>query len=95
LIRVLWTPLALEDLQSISYYIEKHSTLATANRVCRTIYNAVKGLRHFPEAGRLGLEDGTREIVVTDFPAYIVVYRLNTLESIEVLRIWHGAQNRS
>jgi toxin ParE1/3/4 len=93
--RILWTPLALEDLEGISHYVESKSTLATANRVCRTIYDSVQRLRHFPETGKPGLEDGTREMVVSGLPAYIVVHRLGPHDAVEVLRIWHGAQQRS
>ena len=92
--RILWTPLALEDLQGISSYIEGRSTLATANRVCRTIYDAVQRLRHFPESGKVGIEAGTRELIVPEFQAYIIAYRLGAYESVEILRIWHGAQER-
>jgi len=74
--RIRWTPLSLEDLQAISAYIESQRSPATANRVCRSIYDSAQKLRRFPEAGKLGLEDGTREFVVPEFPAYIVVYRL-------------------
>jgi toxin ParE1/3/4 len=90
--RIRWTPLSLEDLQDISLYIESQRDIATANRVCRSIYEAVQKLRQFPESGKPGLEAGTRELVVAKFPAYIVVYRLSL--AVEILRIWHGAQER-
>lgn len=93
--RIRWTPLSLEDLQGISVYIESQRNLATANRVCRSIYDSVQRLRRFPEAGKPGLEDGTRELVVPEFPAYIVAYRQVPHQAVEVLRIWHGAQQRS
>lgn len=88
-----WTPLALQDLQGISEYIEGRSTLLTANRVCRTIYNSIQRLRRFPESGKSGLEEETRELVVAEMPSYIVVYRI-VRDAIEILRIWHSAQNR-
>jgi len=93
--RIRWTELSLEDLQGLSAYIEAQRDLATANRVCRSIYDSVQKLRRFPEAGKPGLEDGTRELVVAEFPAYIVVYRLLPQQAVEVLRIWHGAQQRT
>jgi plasmid stabilization system protein ParE len=52
LTRIRWTPLALNDLKAISGYIEWQRNLATANRVCRLIYDAVQSLRRFPESGR-------------------------------------------
>jgi plasmid stabilization system protein ParE len=89
-----WTLLALNDLKTISSYIEGHRNLETANRVCRTIYNAIQILRRFPESGKPGMEEGTREWVVPQLPSYIVVYRLPTSEAVQILRIWHGAQLR-
>jgi plasmid stabilization system protein ParE len=42
LMRIRWTPAALNDLQKISSYIEAQSDIATANRICRIIYTAVQ-----------------------------------------------------
>ena len=89
-----WTPSASNDLKTISSYIESQRNLATANRVCRVIYEAVQILRRFPESGRIGIEEGTRELVVSALPSYIVVYRIVPSNSVQILRIWHGAQQR-
>jgi toxin ParE1/3/4 len=48
-------------------------------------------LEHLPERGRPGLISGTRELVAI-WP-YVIVYRV-TEHAVEVIRIWHGAQNR-
>lgn len=45
-----------------------------------------------PNRGRIGREDGTRELVISGLP-YIAVYRIKG-EAIEVLHIYHGAQDR-
>lgn len=93
--RIRWTPLAITDLKSISSYVEGQRNLATANRVCRIIYDAIQMLRRFPESGKLGMEQGTRELVIPALPSYIVVYRVMRTEAVQILRIWHGAQDRS
>jgi addiction module RelE/StbE family toxin len=92
--RIRWTPLAINDLKTISTYIEGERNLATANRVCRLIYDAVQTLRRFPESGKSGMEQGTRELVVPKLPSYIVAYRMIQTDGVEILRIWHGAQHR-
>ena len=92
--RIRWTPLALADLKAISGYIEGQRNLATANRVCRIIYDAVQTLRRFPDSGRPGMEEGTRELVVSALPSYIVSYRVISAGAVQILRIWHGAQDR-
>ncbi len=88
-----WTQLALEDLKAISYRIEHERNLATANRVCRTIYDSIQTLRRYPYSGRPGFEEETRALVIPKTP-YVVAYRVVRPEAVEILRIWHGAQNR-
>jgi plasmid stabilization system protein ParE len=44
-----------------------------------------------PERGRPGLVIGTREIT-TVWP-YVIVYRVTAMD-VEIIRIWHGAQER-
>ena len=92
--RIRWTQLAVDDLKGISTYIEGRRSLAAANKVCWAIYDAVQMLRRFPECGKRGMEEGTREWVVPALPSYIVVYRVSHPEAVEILRIWHGAQQR-
>jgi plasmid stabilization system protein ParE len=92
--RIRWTPLALNDLKIISIHIERQRSLATANRVCRAIYDSVQILRRFPESGKIGIEEGTREFVIPKFPIYTVAYRIISADAIQILRIWHGAQSR-
>ncbi|HEY7392251.1 MAG TPA: type II toxin-antitoxin system RelE/ParE family toxin [Bryobacteraceae bacterium] len=62
--RIRWTPPALNDLKTISHRIEEQRNLATANRVCRHIYDSIQSLRRNPHTGRPGSEDGTRELVI-------------------------------
>lgn len=93
--RIRWTPAAIEDLKAVSRFIERERNLRTANRVCRLIYDAIQSLRRFPEVGRSGPEEGTRELVVPALPSYIVVYRMLPFEAVQILRVWHGAQQRS
>jgi toxin ParE1/3/4 len=89
--RILWTPTALNDFKAISHRIEQQRNLVTANRVCRHIYDSVQILQRHPHTGRPGIEEGTRELVITKSP-YIAVYRLQS-EAVQILRIWHGAQD--
>lgn len=49
-------------------------------------------LEHLPERGRPDVVPGTRELVAL-WP-YVVVYRVSA-GVVEVLRIWHGAQDRA
>jgi toxin ParE1/3/4 len=58
----------------------------------RKLYATIQSLREWPHRGRVGREEGTREILFPPLP-YIAVYRVKD-QSIEVLRVYHGAQDR-
>jgi plasmid stabilization system protein ParE len=47
-------------------------------------------LTDYPEIGRAGRKADTRELVLSGLP-YIAIYRLRE-QTVEVLRILHGAQ---
>jgi toxin ParE1/3/4 len=50
----------------------------------------VEGLVQFPESGRPGRIEGTRELVIQRTP-YIAAYRI-TGNTVRILRVLHGAQ---
>ena len=49
-------------------------------------------LATFPHRGQAGRAAGTRELVLAPLP-YIAVYRVSE-STVEILSIWHGAQDR-
>jgi toxin ParE1/3/4 len=53
---------------------------------------AIQSLKEWPYRGRVGREDGTRELLFPPSP-YLAVYRVNE-QTIEVLRIFHTGQDR-
>ena len=85
-----WSPEAAADLEQIVRHIQ-HDSPEVARKVAALIVDAVAGLSMFPERGGLGRIEGTRELVVSALP-WIAVYRVLE-EAVEVLRIYHGAQN--
>jgi len=90
--RLQWTPAAAEDLQQISDYLKKrypHYRQPTM----RKLYETIRSLKQGPRSGRPGSEEGTREILFPPLP-YVAVYRVRE-QTIEVLRVYHGAQERS
>jgi toxin ParE1/3/4 len=88
-----WTEPAASDLTHICDYLEEHEGSTTARRVALSIYERVSSLVKFPELGRTGLKPGTRELILAGLP-YLAVYRLRG-DAVEILRILHGAQDRS
>jgi len=88
--RVRWTTRAADDLAHIVDYIRKDNP-AAARRVAQTIYQGIAGLRKFPNIGRIGLAENTRELVFSPWP-YIAVYEI-VEDQVQVLRIRHAAQD--
>ena len=86
-----WTLDALADVSLIVTHIAEENPFA-AKRVSREIFLAGDSLAVLPRRGRLGRIPGTRELVAV-FP-YIIVYEVNEADTVTVLRVWHGAQNR-
>ncbi|MBF0561403.1 MAG: type II toxin-antitoxin system RelE/ParE family toxin [Alphaproteobacteria bacterium] len=87
---VIYTRAAIRNLAAIRAYIGSRNP-AAANRIAVQIVAACDRLEYLPERGRPGLKAGTREIVAL-WP-YVIVYRIN-LATVEILNIWHGAQDR-
>jgi addiction module RelE/StbE family toxin len=89
--RIRWTPAAAADLEHISNYL-KDRYPHYCQPTLRKLYEAIRSLKESPHRGRLGREDGTRELLFPPMP-YIAVYRVRE-NMIEVLRIYHAAQDR-
>ena len=89
--RIRWTPSAADDLQRISDYLSDHHPHYRQETI-RKIYSSIQALKQWPHSGRVGREEGTRELLFQPLP-YVAVYRVKE-QSIEVLRIYHGAQGR-
>ena len=89
--QIRWSPGAAEDLEYIFSYIARDSQ-AAAQRVVKGVYDRAGTLSAFPYLGKTGRVKGTRELPLTPLP-YIIVYR-TTHEIVEVVRIYHSAQDR-
>ena len=84
-----WTEQAARDLEHITDYLFDHAPERAAGLV-RTVYDAPSGLLTFPNRGRPGKKNGTRELVLSPLP-YVVVYTVRA-DVIYIVRILHGAQ---
>ncbi len=90
--RIRWTPAAAEDLQRISDYLKDHHP-HYRQPTMRKLYEAISSLKAVPHRGRPGRENGTREILFPPLP-YVAVYRVKE-QTIEILRIYHSAHDRT
>ena len=90
--RVRWLRRALRNLDEEADYIARDDPDAAAQMVER-IATSVDRLAIRPASGRTGRVPGTRELVVSGTP-YVVPYRVRG-ETIEILRVFHGARKWS
>jgi toxin ParE1/3/4 len=84
-----WSPAAAEDLFRIIEYIRQENAPA-AQRIAKTIYESAGSLKSFPNKGRTGRVEGTRELPLPPLP-FVVVYRVRR-DMVEIANVIHGAQ---
>jgi len=84
-----WSPAAAEDLFRIIEYIRQENP-AAAQRIAKTIYESAGSLKSFPNKGRTGRVEGTRELPLPPLP-FVVVYRISK-DIVEIASVIHGAQ---
>ena len=89
---VQWLAAARNDIVRIASRIAEENPRA-ATRIAQELLVAGDSLALFPNRGRLGLATGTRELVAV-WP-YLIVYEVDAVsDTVRILRIWHGAQDR-
>jgi toxin ParE1/3/4 len=83
-----WTTEASDQLEAAVKHIQQDNPTA-ARSVAQAVIEHIEQLAGFPSLGRPGEVQGTRELVN---PPYVIVYR-STEEVVEILYLWHGAQD--
>src|SRR2546421_5114487 len=89
--RTRWTQTAAADLQNIYDYLREHEPHLAKPTVIE-IRKSVRSLKKFPQRGRKGREESTRELLHRRLP-HIIPYRMKH-DPGEILHIWHPAQDR-
>ncbi len=87
---ILWSPEAIEDLNSLRAYIAQDNPSAARAVVLQIMQSVEQLLPNNPQMGRPGRIPGTRELVIPKTP-FIVPYRLER-NVIQILRVYHGAR---
>jgi addiction module RelE/StbE family toxin len=86
--RIVWSPRAAKDLESIVDYIAADSP-TYASTVLKNIVNQTRILASFPQAGRAVPEfedENLREVIVY---SYRIIYRLEQDEAL-IVAVIHG-----
>lgn len=85
---------AAADLERIHAWISKDSPNNARSVVERILTAIERSIPAFPDIGRKGKVEGTREWIVRGLP-YLIVYRVDHVaRTVTILSIFHGAQNR-
>ncbi len=84
-----WTRPAIKDLRDTGDFIALDNP-AAADRMAERVREAVEYLSEYPNMGRIGRVEGTRELIVSGTP-FIVIYRVN-VPTVEILRVLHYAR---
>ena len=87
---ILWSPEAIEDLNSLRAYIAEDDPFAARRVVLHIMHSIEQLLPENPQMGRPGRVPGTRELVIPKTP-FILPYRLQR-NVIQILRVYHGAR---
>jgi toxin ParE1/3/4 len=90
-LKLIWNPQAYDDRAAIMDYIAQDSPAAALD-IDEAIEHQADSLIQHPEIGRHGRVRGTRELVIARTP-YVAVYVVDgEAETIEIIRVLHGAQ---
>lgn len=86
---LLWTPLALQDLNEIKDYIAQDNPRA-ARKEAEKIKSKVSRLHIFPYSGRaLATIPGVREVIADQYHVFYEVVE----DKVVILRVLHGKRN--
>ena len=88
---VTWSPEAIDDIERIYGHLVELNPAAAA-RIAAELLVGADSLVMFPHRGRPGLLPGRRELVA--IRPYVLVYRVLPGGSVDILRVWHSAQDR-
>lgn len=84
--RIRWAPAAAHDLELVAAYLRENHPHFLQSTI-EKLYRAANSLKQFPNRGRRGKLEGTRELVLAPLP-YVVVYSVEQ-QLVNILRIMH------
>lgn len=87
--KLAWSQRAASDRLAIFLWIAEDDPRAAAS-VDERIEQAARRLIDFPDSGRPGRVEGTRELVIARTP-YVAPYKVEG-DTVRILRVIHGAR---
>jgi plasmid stabilization system protein ParE len=89
-LRIVWSPLAIERVESIALAIASDRP-AAADRWVRSIFARAKQLSAYPASGRIVAEFARPELRQLPHPPYRLIYLLET-SRVVILTVRHGRE---
>ena len=86
--RIVWSPVAVEDIESLAEYIERGSQFY-AKAVVNKIFQLTEKLKSFPKIGRVVPELGREDIKKLIVYSYRLVYQVKKRQILRIAVI-HG-----
>ncbi len=87
--KVVWTPQAEQDRLIIWDYLSSKNRLS-AIRIDEMFSHAVRQLSDYPQSGKVGIVEGTREL--TPHKNYRLIYEIQS-KTIWILALVHASRN--
>ncbi len=84
-----WAVSAHQDIAAILRHFIKSQEKDVGQNLVNRLFSAVEILTQFPNSGRPGQVNETRELVIPD-QSYILVYRVT--DHVEIARVLHSRQ---
>jgi toxin ParE1/3/4 len=91
LAHLIWSPGAINDLERITDYISFDSE-RYASVVVTRIISLAEEIVAFPMSGRIVPELEEENVREKFYKSYRIIYRINTDDTVDVLRVFHQAQ---
>ncbi len=92
MVKLHWTPQAIEDLEAIFKYLS-HDSRSVAKLIAEQIYYRVDQLRHFPLSGRMVPEVEDEAIRELFYKNYRIVYQVLNEDHLRIITVFHSSKN--
>ncbi len=90
MIRIIWSPLAIDDVEAIRAYVTRDSA-DSADLLVERLVAAVERLEVHPLSGRVVPEVGDDTLREVIHGSYRIVYRVRS-DLVEIVTVFHGAR---
>ena len=90
MIRIIWSPLAIDDVEAIRAYVTRDSA-DSAELLVERLVAAVERLEVHPLSGRVVPEVGDDTLREVIHGSYRIVYRVRS-DLVEIVTVFHGAR---